>query len=80
MLFRILVGNVVKSEIFSFFSLGSGFRILSRSPASTHQCMATERISISLAILSARSSFVSSKPNPLVLKSLNMASHPQRMP
>ena len=72
--------KIIEAKLFCFFSRGRGLFSLSLIPVNTHQCRATESIRRSLATLSGLSSRVSSRPNPLVLKSLNMASHPHLMP
>src|SRR3954451_7859064 len=73
-------GELSRASLDGFFSAGSGWTAASHMPADTAQCSASAMTNRSRAKRSAWRIWLSSRPNPLDLKSENIASMPQRKP
>src|SRR3954454_2312026 len=73
-------GELSRASLDGFFSAGSGWTGGSHMPADTAPCSASAMTNRSRAKRSAWRIWLSSRPNPLDLKSQNIASMPQRKP
>src|SRR5215212_7868241 len=69
-----------RASLGGFFSAGTGWAAASHIPAETAQCRASAMTKRSRAKRSAWRIWLSSRPNPLDLKSENIASMPHRKP
>src|SRR4051794_6916865 len=73
-------GELSRASLDGFFSAGGGWAAASHMPADTAQCSASAMTNRSRAKRSAWRIWLSSRPNPLDLKSENIALMPQRKP
>src|SRR5215212_3085210 len=73
-------GELSRASLGGFFSAGTGWAAASHIPAETAQCRASAMTKRSRAKRSAWRIWLSSRPNPLDLKSENIASMPHRKP